>query len=85
MVTNYGRVIHYWNGMALCEDVWGDLYYLEIPEGLLDLGEVVKFDDLTPIEALGADAEQAARAALEEAPQDLLDWAREVHIDLPGE
>ena len=85
MATNYGTVLHYWNGMALCEDRYGDLYYVEIPEEYAPIGDAVFFEDLTPIEALGADGEQAARAALAEVPQDLLDWAREVHIDLPGE
>ena len=80
MSTNYGTVIHYWNGMALFEDRYGDLYYAEIPEEYAELGSAMNFEDLTPIEALGADAEQAARAALAEVPQDLLDWAREVHF-----
>lgn len=80
MATNYGTVIHYWNGMALCEDIYGDLFFVEIPEGFVELGEAINFEDLTPIEALDADIEQVVRAVVATLPQEQLEWAREVHI-----
>lgn len=80
MSKNYGTVIHYWSGMALCEDVWGDLYYAEIPQEYVELGSAVDFEDLTPIEALDSDVEQAVRAVVAMLPQEQLEWAREVHI-----
>lgn len=85
MATNYGTVLHYWNGMALCEDRYGDLYYVEIPEEYAELGSAMDFDDLTPIEALGTDGEQEVREVLAAVPQEQIEWARETYIDLPGE
>lgn len=80
MATNYGTVIHYMNGMAICEDIWGELFYLEIPEEYAELGSAVDMDDLTPITALESECEQAVRAAVAAIPEDLHKWAIEVRI-----
>lgn len=51
-INLYAAIICYWDGIAICEDDFGDLWYAEIPEACAELGSVVEMDMLTAFSEL---------------------------------
>lgn len=51
-VFQENEIIGYYNGKYIIKDEIGKFFFLEAPEGLFSIGEVVSPDDLLPINEL---------------------------------
>lgn len=45
-------IVAYVDGMAIAEDEWGDLYYSEMPEEIVTIGEVADLNAFKPFKDL---------------------------------
>ncbi len=50
--------VAYFDGKAIARDEWGDLYYQEIPEDFVEIGEVARIEDINPLSELSEDKQQ---------------------------
>ncbi len=54
-ILSDNEIIAYINGKAIIETEWGNLYYIEMPEEFVTIGETVEMNGLTEFEALSVD------------------------------
>lgn len=60
-------IIAYIDGKAIVEDELGELYYCEMPEDFVTIGETMFEEDLTPISELSIMEQYNIRSQLAEA------------------
>lgn len=58
-------IIAYIDGKAIVEDDYGELYYCEMPEDFIILGETMAEQDLTPLSELSVAEQYHIRTQLE--------------------
>lgn len=76
MEKMYGVVLMYTEGMAICEDDWGNLWAAEMPEEFVTAGDGVEIDGMIPFEDLPADQQARIQSELGALPEDYLDVLR---------
>lgn len=59
-------VVAYINGKAIAQNEWGAVFYLEIPEDFIEIGDVLPATDLTPLNELDEQEQLEIYAALHE-------------------
>lgn len=59
-------VVAYINGKAIAQNEWGTVFYLEIPEDFIEIGDVLPATDLTPLNELDEQEQLEIYAALHE-------------------
>lgn len=48
-------IIGFYDGMAIIENEWGNLFYVVMPEELVSIGQIVQTDALNSIDNLSID------------------------------
>ena len=76
MKAMYGVVLMYTEGMAICEDDWGNFWVAGMPEEFVTVGEDMEIDGLIPFEDLPADQQVRIQSELDALPEDYLDVLR---------
>ena len=76
MKAMYGVVLMYTEGLAICEDDWGNLWAAEMPEEFVTEGDGVEIDGMIPFEDLPADQQARIQSELGALPEDYLDVLR---------
>ena len=66
-------VMMYKNGMAICEDGWGKLWYTEIPEEYAEIGTAIELRDLDPITDLPLPLQKEIMEYRVNMPKELVD------------
>lgn len=51
-VSENNEIVGYQNGKYIVRNDYGDLFFFEAPQGIVEIGEVVPSDDITPIGTL---------------------------------
>ena len=73
----YGTILLYKDGLAICEDDFGDLWYTELPEGFGDPGTVIEIEALTQLSELPEKEQEAIRNEIAEMPESYKEMLRD--------
>lgn len=76
MEKMYGVVLMYTEGLAICEDDWGNFWVAEMPEEFVTVGDDMEIDGLIPFEDIPADQQVRIQSELDALPEDYLDVLR---------
>lgn len=76
-INPYATIITYCDGLAICEDDFGDLWYYEMPEEFAHPGEVLELEGLAPLSALSEQDQQRIHAVIDAIPEDELNDLRD--------
>lgn len=69
-------VMMYRDGIAICEDGYGTLWYTEIPKEYAEIGTAIDIQDLTEIFELPISMQKEIEEELHRIPKDVLDELR---------
>lgn len=69
-------VVLYRDGIAICEDGYGTLWYTEIPKEYAEIGTAIDTQDLKEVSELPISIQKEIKEAINQIPKDVLDEMR---------